>query len=336
MKNDNEKTRNQYIDFLKGLCIFLVVLGHCDTTDKTTFWFIYIFHIPLFFCISGYLFKPKTNFKSFIKSKVKTLIIPYIIFFVITCIIQNLLIKPIKFNTLIKYFFLNGFYLSSINNISLWYLPLFFIASITFYFIMKIPNKKFLILITLISGLLTVPTYQFLKLFTPPRLIPFSIQVLPAAIFYLGIGQLFKQNYDIIISRIKFSPITKFYSFCLFAIGLIISIDVTSQIISIASYKYLISSLLIIQFIILITRNNNNKLLIYLGKNVLIILGLHKILLEVLEKHKIYRFLAKFHITSTFASIFVSIGCISFLCIINIIYKYLRIKCRNYLNEKNK
>ena len=76
-------SRNEYIDWLKGFAIILVVLGHCWTLDRGLFWLIYRFHMPLFFCISGYLFNNKRNFKDFLKIKLKTLIIPYMISFLI-------------------------------------------------------------------------------------------------------------------------------------------------------------------------------------------------------------------------------------------------------------
>ena len=72
--------RLDWIDTLKGFAIFTVVLGHCVTDSmasnnyqdykivmKTIYDFIYSFHMPLFFVISGYLFyltKSYTKFKS--------------------------------------------------------------------------------------------------------------------------------------------------------------------------------------------------------------------------------------------------------------------------------
>lgn len=42
-----------WIDYIKGIGIILVVIGH--TTDIGDTWrvWIYTFHMPLFFCISG-------------------------------------------------------------------------------------------------------------------------------------------------------------------------------------------------------------------------------------------------------------------------------------------
>lgn len=47
------KDRNEYLDWLKGFAIILVVLGHCWLLDNGLFWFIYRFHMPLFFLYIG-------------------------------------------------------------------------------------------------------------------------------------------------------------------------------------------------------------------------------------------------------------------------------------------
>ena len=49
--------RKKYIDILKGIGIFYVILGHVTHTSFL-FRYIYSFHMPLFFFISGMLFVP--------------------------------------------------------------------------------------------------------------------------------------------------------------------------------------------------------------------------------------------------------------------------------------
>lgn len=73
-----EKFDNR-ISVAKGICIILMVVGHagCPPMLKN---FIYLFHMPLFFFVSGFLLKDKylDQPKSFIKQKIKTLYIPFI------------------------------------------------------------------------------------------------------------------------------------------------------------------------------------------------------------------------------------------------------------------
>ena len=74
-----QKERDGRIDFLKGVGILLVIVGHlnCHPLIKS---FIYLFHMPLFFIISGYLFDHRSSFRHFIKKKAATLLYPYFVF----------------------------------------------------------------------------------------------------------------------------------------------------------------------------------------------------------------------------------------------------------------
>lgn len=78
--------RNQrivWIDFSKVICIYLVVLGHALSYSVTNECylrnFIYLFHLPVFFFVSGYLqHSAEKNFYAYFLTIVKSLIIPYI------------------------------------------------------------------------------------------------------------------------------------------------------------------------------------------------------------------------------------------------------------------
>jgi len=328
--------RNEYIDWLKGFAIFLVVLGHCWLVDKNTFWLIYTFHMPLFFCISGYLFSKKKRFKEFIMSKIKTIIIPYIIFCLISYILTYLFVKHISIKTGLIALVLNGKYLVKINNWALWYLPLFFIASILFYLILKIRNKKVYYTIILICGILTVPLYKCLSGIVVKDYIPFSLQVIPAALFFLGVGNITREKMSNIKIRKLPNKAIVIISFILFVLGIILSIGSKNQIIQISSYKYIIASLLIIQFIILITKDNNNKIIKYMGKNSLIILGLHRIILKIAQEYHIGKFLKNLGIKGTIASLLISIVCIAIICFINEVYKFVYSKTESIIKKRIK
>lgn len=71
--------RNQSIDVAKGIGIVLVVWGHTTCPVKSE---IFIFHMPLFYILSGYFFNVEKDFKETAKRKFRSLIVPYIFFFV--------------------------------------------------------------------------------------------------------------------------------------------------------------------------------------------------------------------------------------------------------------
>lgn len=73
--------RDTNLDFCKGVAIFLVVMGHVlqfVINDKGRMYdFIYTFHMPFFFMLSGYLaWKPKEFGLSFWTKKARTLLLP--------------------------------------------------------------------------------------------------------------------------------------------------------------------------------------------------------------------------------------------------------------------
>ena len=73
--------RITWIDCWKGIAIAIVVAGHI--LDLKVAKYIFWFHMPLFFFISGYLYKEKHDYLSFFKNKFLHLIVPYISFLIL-------------------------------------------------------------------------------------------------------------------------------------------------------------------------------------------------------------------------------------------------------------
>jgi len=77
--NDSNTERIEWIDILKGLGIISVVWGH--TGSKNAF-YMFWFHMPLFFFVSGYLyqFRPQQTGVTYLKKKAKHLLVPYLFY----------------------------------------------------------------------------------------------------------------------------------------------------------------------------------------------------------------------------------------------------------------
>lgn len=93
MDENNVLTDRPYysqIDALKGIAIFLVILGHSiilypidlHQNERCLFLFNWVssVHMELFFVISGFCFSYRGNYKGYILKKAKRIIIPYIVF----------------------------------------------------------------------------------------------------------------------------------------------------------------------------------------------------------------------------------------------------------------
>jgi fucose 4-O-acetylase-like acetyltransferase len=76
---DRQSSRILWIDCAKVIGIWLVILGHMDVPAYMV-GFIFAFHMPLFFFISGYLEKNR-GFKETIISGIKALIVPYLLLY---------------------------------------------------------------------------------------------------------------------------------------------------------------------------------------------------------------------------------------------------------------
>lgn len=79
MPNLTTKPRIEYIDIIKGLCIFWVIWFHLPTWEIVR----YPLHVPIFFFISGIFFKTYAP-GEFFRKKINTLVIPLLFFYIAT------------------------------------------------------------------------------------------------------------------------------------------------------------------------------------------------------------------------------------------------------------
>lgn len=83
MASNNPRVHETWIDTAKGLGIIAVVAGHANCPGAA---YLYWFHMPLFFALSGYLFKPQTTAPALRKwawARTKKLLIPYVSFLIL-------------------------------------------------------------------------------------------------------------------------------------------------------------------------------------------------------------------------------------------------------------
>ena len=177
--------RIDYIDLAKGVAIFLMVLCHVGMYNEFTQW-IYAFHMPLFFIVSGMLYKPSLSMKETIKKKAKQLLIPYFLFAMILCFGKNTYYDWIN----ILYGSRNSLFASSTFT-PLWFLPCFFVSSIVFILVNKIERSLLRIITILIVGSLG---YLLSGIDVVSWKWPFNLDVAFVGVMLMGLGNLLKNK----------------------------------------------------------------------------------------------------------------------------------------------
>ena len=76
-----EPKRIQFIDLAKGLCILLVIFGHCNYPLNIPG--LSIIRMPLYFMLSGLFFKNYGSIKGFCIKKINKILIPFLFFYLL-------------------------------------------------------------------------------------------------------------------------------------------------------------------------------------------------------------------------------------------------------------
>lgn len=195
--NKVTSTRIAWIDICRGIGILLVLYAHVLASDKNRF-LIYAFHMPLFFFLSGIVFRNKdTGFISIVKKNVKAILIPYFIFAFLTYFL-GLLLMPhpaLTFEMISKE--VHGIIFGSANkgylafNTALWFLPCLFVTKVSFAFLTHFIRNKKIIAVLLIF--FAVIAYLGSLFFRDVKLV-FESEIALTGIVFFGAGYLLSQN----------------------------------------------------------------------------------------------------------------------------------------------
>ncbi len=194
--------RVEWIDALRGWGIFLVFLGHTTLINKDIDHYIFSFHMPLFFFVSGLFYKEakeSLGFRRFFFEKLNARMVPYFLFGFLTYFVwllpillrkygvyhglhdipENLFWKPV-----IGMFYGIGDAEWLPHNSIMWFLACTFVVEILFFLINIVCKSRYyvgfaLMLFALIGYLGSV--YMAVRL-------PFSIDVALTAVVFYGIG----------------------------------------------------------------------------------------------------------------------------------------------------
>ena len=163
------------LDIAKGICILLMVVGHSGMPDGLHF-FIYGFHMPFFFFVSGITTNVSRPFKTFLSCKIKGLMIPFFIYYLIHIPSYALVYK----RSIIEQFIVE-FEEYQIDS-ALWFVPILFLANIINW---MIPRKKFveMVAVLILSTSSSVLCIENISL-------PYNLSVLGFGASFVLLGRL--------------------------------------------------------------------------------------------------------------------------------------------------
>lgn len=285
------------VTIAKGIGIILVVIGHCVPDVFRIKQFIYLFHMPLFFFLSGYCFRVNTEEKmtSYVLRKVKSLYFPFVacncfalLFHQIFCKIgvypdEQIFQSAGQFT---RYFVKILLCIKMEDVVApLWFLPILFVVNIGYTSIRKIVSRVnlrheivhvFVLAIYLIGFL--VPRSGFFRAYVLSSL----------GLFSYDIGFLFKK-YRIIDKMSNWMVM-------IFTIALLISaqfIDINMIQMRIGNpVQYSMLSMMGICVVLIISKMlaKFNTILYYVGENSIVILEWHYyvfLFITIIQKYMI-------------------------------------------------
>ena len=279
--------RIDYIDFAKGVAILLVVYGHSIGPFSDSLMpgmpCISTFHVPVFFFISGLLYKNYGSFTVFFKKRFVRILIPFIFFYLVLSFFVPALLGTLGSNTFHDWNFDSLWF--SIYNEDLFEGPLWFLISllysfIIFFFINKyIHNTLLACCILLLFGMLG--WYLSYTRYNIPCFIDSSFW----GVAFLMLGYMSKKIVEY-ITLLQKTTILFIMIFCLSAVVLFSPDEYSNYMMNQldnSMIRIVICSLSGIFFILTFSIIVNRiKFINYLGMNTMIILCSHVTILRLL------------------------------------------------------
>lgn len=183
------KSRIDYVDIFRSTGIILMIMGHIGFGKEFNH-YIHAFHMPMFFFLTGYFYKEK-KLTEIVKSRLNTLIIPYIVigsfhltvFFLINRSVDIEQIRIFVWDNTAK----NGVAIAG----ALWFLTAMFFSEIIYNLIQKADSgmiiTTFIVVIISVLGMVLSNCLSF-------RL-PWALDVSMVAVGLIHAGRITKEKF---------------------------------------------------------------------------------------------------------------------------------------------
>ena len=174
-----KRNRVLYIDLYKGIGILLMIAAHIGFGFAFDH-YVHAFHMPLFFFISGFLFKDK---KGYLISKSRSLLMPYFVYAISTYIIWKIIFNQPS-DSLIHILL----YMNSTDFISdaLWFLTALFISNFIYWIIRSLFSNE--IFITIIIAIIAIFGNMIHVIYSKPCVFSIDAGMVGTGIMHIGYG----------------------------------------------------------------------------------------------------------------------------------------------------
>lgn len=299
------------LDILKGIGIILVVIGHMIGNQLNIRPWIYAFHMPMFFMIAGYCFDKHKypDIGKFAWQRMRTLLIPCLYFIIISILLMPEYIVEKQYEKLKTD--LPG---------ALWFLPMLFLVEIVAYRLTEI-NNVWKILILSICALFSL-YIRSLELPTIHRDTQF-----PMSLFFYLLGNYMRSFY-----KVRSFLTERLFSKILYLIIGILGCTLTYLYVYIDALQHnqcvlnyfnigmllaCLSSIAgLICISILLIQTQANSAITYIGRNTLIIMCVHCILISMVDYY-LRPIVPIFAIYKPLSILLVGIGCLAMIKLVN-------------------
>lgn len=274
---ENKKERLTYLDVVKGIGILLVVIGHVyafnrQIVDRFFVIWLYSFHMPLFFIISGMLiaYKDEKDIWKFVKKRIKGILIPYVFFSIFSIIVfaivndfsREVFVQNVKAT------------ICGVGIDTLWFLPALFFGEVIFFVLRNLLKNKYVICI--ISAIIYTLGNFMMK--------DYGLICLFLGRICIAVGFIMIRNYTMNLIRKRNMP---WYGLIVIAIlSVILSkinglVDLNNLVFN-NHILYLINSLIGTYLILEISKLIDIDEITYWGRNTLIVMATHLNIIYIL------------------------------------------------------
>ncbi len=201
MANEGRKNRIETVDILRALGIILMLMGHVGFGGKFDR-YIHSFHMPVFFVISGFLYKTKSEITVpiMIAKKAKRLLIPYVFYALVNYAFWFILPgeKTPWYRPLIEFSTYNTEHHSATGG-AIWFLTALFWAEVVYLLIDRVLKNEWL----RIGAMLIIScSFAVLQSYLHLRL-PLAFGSGMVCLFFYESGRIIKDHGLPIIEKIK-------------------------------------------------------------------------------------------------------------------------------------